>query len=293
MNQQDPSGSNWTDQEIDLIVADYLQMLDLELAGKPYVKAERNRGLQAITGRSRGSIEFKHQNISAVLIRLGVPWIAGYKPMANFQASLISGVERFLDSDRTVFDGPPVDILNTSEPIAEDPAAGGFAGRPQLFVESPPPLSPADTAEPKAMRRLLQKFNPAARDERNRALGRSGESQIVQFERAQLLAAGRADLARKVRWVSEEDGDGAGYDIRSFYPTGETRLLEVKTTRGHKTTPFYISENERSLSVENPAEFRLVRLYDFARRPRAFEISPPLENSVMLNPTAYRASFGT
>jgi len=32
-------------------------------------------------------------------------------------------------------------------------------------------------------------------------------------------------LAHKVRWVSEEDGDGAGYDILSFNPLGQERFI--------------------------------------------------------------------
>lgn len=41
---------------------------------------------------------------------------------------------------------------------------------------------------------------------------------MLAHERAALRTAGRDDLARKVRGVSEEDGDGAGYDIASFGP---------------------------------------------------------------------------
>src|SRR5690606_23368079 len=78
------TGTHWSDSEIDLIVADYFDMLALEQAGSPYNKAEHNRALQHLTGRSPGSIEFKHQNISAVLVRLGLPRIEGYKPMPNF-----------------------------------------------------------------------------------------------------------------------------------------------------------------------------------------------------------------
>jgi hypothetical protein len=39
---------------------------------------------------------------------------------------------------------------------------------------------------------------------------------VLAHERAALRTAGRDDLARKVRWVSEEDGDSAGYDTASF-----------------------------------------------------------------------------
>ena len=50
-------------------------------------------------------------------------------------------------------------------------------------------------------------------------------------------ADSRDDLARKVIWVSEEEGDGAGYDIESFEPDGRPRLIEVKTTNGWERTP--------------------------------------------------------
>ena len=91
---------------------------------------------------------------------------------------------------------------------------------------------------------IARRFDAAGRDERNRALGRAGEALALAHECAVLKDAGRDDLAREVRWVSQEEGDGAGYDIASFAPDGRTRLLEVKTTRGWDRTPFYISRNE-------------------------------------------------
>ena len=63
-----------------------------------------------------------------------------------------------------------------------------------------------------------------------------GEERVLAHERASLRSAGRDDLARKVRWVSEQDGDGAGYDIASFAPDGQVRLIEVKTTNGWERT---------------------------------------------------------
>ncbi|MGE0421872.1 MAG: hypothetical protein AB7O88_06390 [Reyranellaceae bacterium] len=86
----------WTDQENDLIVADYFAMLADDVAGHPYNKAEHNRRLQARIDRPRTSIEYKHQNISAVLKGLGEDWLAGYKPAFNFQMSLLDAVARWL-----------------------------------------------------------------------------------------------------------------------------------------------------------------------------------------------------
>ena len=88
---------DWTDEENDAIVADYFAMLADDITGRPYNKAEHNRLLQAMIGRPRGSIEYKHQNISAVLKGLGEDWIPGYKPAFNFQASLVDAVVRWLE----------------------------------------------------------------------------------------------------------------------------------------------------------------------------------------------------
>ncbi|RWP41747.1 DUF3883 domain-containing protein [Mesorhizobium sp.] len=253
-------------------------MRSLELAGRPFVKAQRNAHLQELTGRSRGSIEFKHQNISAVLYRLGMRWIAGYKPMANFQHALVEGVERHISRDPTLFENP----------MSAESASDLQEAEP-LFFEAPPVA--AFEAVPPVLERIVRKFDPALRDARNRQLGKSGEERVFFAEQSGLRVAGRDDLARKVRWVSAEDGDGAGYDIRSFDPTGHERLIEVKTTTGHKQTPFLLSENERAFSEQRPVAFRLVRLFDFARQPRAFELTPPLDRSVLLKAATWRAEF--
>ena len=82
------------------------------------------------------------------------------------------------------------------------------------------------------------------------------------------------------------------YDIHSFDASGSERLLEVITTLGNATTPFFLSENERLISIERKAHFRLFRIYDFVKAPQAFELTPPLENFLFLQPTIYRATFG-
>lgn len=275
----DVTGNDWFDTEVALIVADYFAMLHSELAGSPYNKAEHNRALQQLTGRSRGSIEFKHQNISAVLIRLGLPWIKGYKPMPNFQTALIDGIGRHLS-----FEGQPL--------IGAASAPADRVGEPQdLLIGQPPSSSAEDRVETDAVRRLVRKFDPAARDARNRALGKQGEELVLKHEHTRLVSFERGDLARKIEWTSEVQGDGAGYDIRSFNIDGSDRLIEVKTTNGTALTPFYLTENERLFSEERPEAFRLVRLHDFHEKPTGFELVPPLDQWVKLMPSTYRASF--
>lgn len=141
------------------------------------------------------------------------------------------------------------------------------------------------------MLHIARKFDVAARDERNRALGRAGEERVLTHERAVLKSAGRDDLARKVRWVSEEDGDGAGYDIASFTPDGRPRLIEVKTTNGWERTPFHITRNELAVAEDRRSEWSLLRLWNFAREPKAFALHPPLDAQVSLTATSFQASF--
>src|SRR5262249_7795451 len=62
---------DWSRGEVELIVADYFRMLQAELAGDSYRKADHNRVLRTrLDGRSKSSVEFKHQNISAVLVTM-------------------------------------------------------------------------------------------------------------------------------------------------------------------------------------------------------------------------------
>lgn len=269
---------DWTGEELDLIVADYFSMLRDETAGLAFNKAAHNRALQSQIDRSESSIEFKHRNISAVLEQIGLQPINGYLPAANFQRSLIGAVARYVGANRSVLH---------PERIAVDPAIGE---RPQLFIQTAPPLLPP-VARGDPIKRLVRKFDPAERDFRNRSLGRNGEELVLDQERQRLQKLDRPDLARKIRWVSEEDGDGAGYDILSFDSTGKERFLEVKTTVGPNTTPFYITRNELSFSEERPDAFRLCRVFDFAKQPQMFELNPPLKDHVRLAPLSFKASF--
>jgi len=267
---------DWTDEELDLIISDYFLMLNEEAGGIPFNKAEHNRLLRSKIDRTKGAIEFKHQNISAMLQRLGLPRIRGYFPAENYQKAITAAIDRYL----------------MQNPVALHPerTIGGFTERPGLFVETPAALLPV-TPLREDIERLVRKFNPVERDFRNRKLGRDGEELVFQFERDRLRSLDRSDLAKKIRWISEEDGDGAGYDILSFDEKGQERFLEVKTTVGSDVTPFYITRNELSLSSERPEAFRLCRVFDFSMRPRMFELAPPLESFVHLSPLSYEASF--
>lgn len=227
-------GTNWTDEELDLIVADYFAMLAAEQAGRAYVKAHHGAALMERIGRTHRSVEFKHMNSSAVLAELGLPTIRGYKPKPNYQAAIFPAIDRFLSARPALLTPAP-------------PALAGVAEPPPLWEEPPPvPDFTSRPPRPEGLERLVRKFDPVERDFRNRALGHAGEALVVDLERRRLKQADFHDLVRKVRWVSQEDGDGAGYDVHSFDPSGADRLLEVKTTYGGNRTPFFLTRNERA-----------------------------------------------
>ncbi len=273
-----PAGSDWTDAENDLLIADYFAMLADELAARHYVKRRHNADIVAATGRSRGSVEFKYRNVSAVLSKLGSPQIIGYKPAMNAQfEALTAAINRYLSHS------PQALEMEVRMPVI-DPAFNPFV--------APPPLEPADDKIPEPILRLARKFDPVARDARNRALGKKGEAFVMEIEERRLFAAERRDLIRDMCWESDVHGAGAGYDILSFDPqSGARKLIEVKTTCGDLRTPFFMSRNEKSFAEESPEGFNLYRVFDFAATPKIFTLRPPLKTSVRFTEETWRASF--
>src|SRR5882672_11407644 len=118
-------GADWQEDELDAIVADYFDMLAADLSGQPYVKARHSAALMAQIGRTHRSVEFKHQNISAVLDELGMPWIPCYKPKRNYQNAIFGAIDRYLSLHGGILDRASAAV---APPEAES----------HLFVQPPP-----------------------------------------------------------------------------------------------------------------------------------------------------------
>lgn len=271
----------WSDDEIDIIVHDYFDMLTKVLTGTKIRKVDHYRKVQSLIGRSKGAVEYKYQNISAVLELIGCPHIPGYPPKRNYQKALIRGVEHLLQNINWA---SLVESSLSVEPKKDLPSENLAEIEIMQQIPEPFPKPPGVNVD-----RLIRKFDPVSRDARMLEIGLRGEEKVFRWERTRLQSFGRDDLSKKVRWVSQEDGDGAGYDILSFTPTGKERFLEVKTTIGGGRTPFFISSNEKLFAEENPRHSRIFRLFDMPRNPRAFIVKPPLENELILTPQNYRA----
>ncbi|QBE61721.1 DUF3883 domain-containing protein [Pseudoduganella lutea] len=272
-------GLDWSSAEVEATVADYFEMLKLESLGAPYSKAEHNEQLRKqLTTRSRSSIELKHQNISAVLDQMQLPYIRGYKPRGNLQALLRETVLRHVDRHREALQAV-MDNFDAQVQPGEERYIGVLVERPQV-VELP---------APQQRTRLPRKLDYAAREERNRLLGRGGEAWTVHYEQARLAAEGRPDLAGRIDWISDRLGDGAGYDILSYERSEVTRFIEVKTTNAGPLAPFIVTRNELTFSEEFPDAFCLYRLFEFASAPRLFVLRGPLADHVQLEAIDFRA----
>lgn len=98
-DKADRTGMDWSAAEVERIVSDYFDMLRTELHRQPYNKSEHRRKLLPLLDqRSKGSVEYKHENVSGVLVGMGLPYIAGYKPACNFQMMLGDEVAALLDT---------------------------------------------------------------------------------------------------------------------------------------------------------------------------------------------------
>lgn len=142
-----------------------------------------------------------------------------------------------------------------------------------------------------------RKYNYEKIGKKNKIKGRIGEQAVVIFEKNKLISLGRKDLAKKVKWVSEEKGDGLGYDIVSWKVEDEKIeeiYIEVKTTVGDIKTPFYISETEVRVSKKLKNNYYIYRIFDIkeiTRKINMYIINGDVEENFDLVPTTYKANL--
>ena len=278
---------NWTREEVEATVADYLHMLTLELSGQSFNKTEHRRNLlQKLKNRSGGAVERKHQNISAVLIAHGWPYVSGYKPLGNYQGLLAEVVADRIAQDMTIDRAAEsaadqqafVPLLKTIENLMVE--------APKLAQSAKSPVSDYFFQGKKGIKR-----DYLDREARNASLGQAGEEFVVEYERLRLYDAGKKRLAEKVDHVAASKGDGLGYDVLSFDMTGRELFIEVKTTAFGKDTPFFISKNEVEFSKAFPSDFHLYRLFEFRKAPRMFDLKGPVDRNCHLDPFSFVGRF--
>jgi hypothetical protein len=276
---------HWSREEVEAIVSDYFDMLAKELRREDFNKAEHNRNLQKfLVNRTKGAIERKHQNISAVLIELGYPYIDGYKPLRNYQDLLSEVVQERLVSAAGLNRATDAAV---KQPVEELPVVGNVLA----ILVNPPRREDDKLMLHESAPRIR---NPVRRnyleiESRNQTLGLAGEKLILEYEHKRLWKAGKKELADRIEHIAVTAGDHLCFDILSFETDGRERPIEVKTTRFGSLTPFFASKNEVDVSEVRDAEYQLYRLYNFTQQPKLFVLPGSLRKSCSLDPIHFAA----
>ncbi len=275
---------DWSELEVELTIADYFSMLVDELQGKIINKARHRRALiPLLNNRTDGSVEFKHQNISAVLIGMGIPYIKGYKPRFNFQKSLLTKkIQQYL-LHHPFLDQLFVDFADESVSLIQDINFNNW-------VYPAPIIQNEDLKKIKVIERAV-KINYLKREEQNTALGLKGEEQAILYEKFLLVKSGKEALADKIEWVSKDQGDGLGFDILSKNLNGTDKYIEVKTTKLGRETPFFFTENEYNFSLAKGKNYHLYRIFDFNQTPKIFTCIGNYDQFCKVTPTHFRGAF--
>ena len=156
-----------------------------------------------------------------------------------------------------------------------------------MQIDTPQGRRPGETS-----RQFRGRKNRRPSESQLREIGLKGELLVLEYEKARLLAAGKKRLAAEVEHVSVTQGDGVGYDIKSFGENDAERQIEVKTTIAGPGTSFEVSANEVEFSELNPKTFAIYRLVNFDKevnRAEFYIVHGSLKASHTLAPTSYRA----
>ena len=275
--------ADWTRVEVEIIVTEYFEMLQKEQAGIPYSKTEaRLRILPLLRKRSNGSVEFKNRNISAVLARMGQPYIRGYLPAFNYQRVLLEDIV-LMHLRRN----PEIeDAFKRFAEVAPTPRELAFE-----TMEEKMPTKKMVLQEPELIYRSPVKVNYIELEQANRVIGTTGESIALAYEKWRLILAGKENHADRIEWVSQTQGDGLGFDILSRNNNGTDRYIEVKSTKLTKEAPFYFSALEQDFSQRNRSNFFLYRVFNLKSDPKLFIANGAYEDFCKASPTHFKGTF--
>lgn len=279
----------WTTAELAYIIQDYFSMLIDEINGNPYNKTEhRNKLHTFLPNRNKKSLEYKHMNISAVLRDIGIPYIKGYKPLANIQRLLSDEVLVYLQVNQRELH-PLFDHFAEAE---IKPSAQTKKISFERILEEPPLIAAVTKVEEsKPFYHTPFKINYLEREQNNRRLGEAGEALALAYEKWRLNEAGKANLADRVEWISQTEGDGAGFDILSFNNNGSDRYIEVKTTKLSKEAPIFFSLNEYYFSKEHAPQYHLYRLFRFNTKAKMFHAKGSFDDFCRVEAVAFKGRF--
>lgn len=97
----------------------------------------------------------------------------------------------------------------------------------------------------------------------NNRIGSLGELWVLQYEIEKLKKANKLNLINKIKHTSNDEGDGTGFDIKSFDKYGNPMFIEVKTTKGSRYSSFFVTRNELERSKIEKDNYFLYRVYNY------------------------------
>lgn len=128
------------------------------------------------------------------------------------------------------------------------------------------------TEPPKIIRNMLKRIK-IKRDKCDK-IGRRGEEWVYREEINKLKGTGRENGINP----NFSDSDDAHFDIMSFGLDGRTIIIEVKTTTGEVSDPFYISANELGIAKECNEDGKCYELH------RVYHIDNPKKRGKLIIP---------
>lgn len=260
-------------------------MLRAELRGRRWWTGPRPGALfEGFRGEDRERVRLRHRQISAILVGHGLPYLGGSRPLPDLDRELADAVAEYL------YNHP--DVLTLMEhDVFRAPASAPAVTDVEGIVASAPAGDELPHLEATLDRsRLLAGVDFLAREQRNHALATAGQRFVLAFEAARLRTHGLDAYADAVEHVTADDGDGPGYAIRSWGLDGSDRLIQVKTTRYGRETPFYVSAHEVAMSRRHGNRFWIYRVFAFRDRPQLYMLHGALDQCTTLEPTDYRAT---
>ncbi len=169
--------SDWSLRECEITADAYFKCLEAKLAGRSFNRQAVIRQVASQIDRSEGAIDYKFQNIDAILYEAEQPRLG---------RAVASGYQRLLQY--VVLDplaNRVIDLFDTTA-VALDAQPTG-----DVIVPAPSISVNRDNDAPQR----AVKIDFALREAKNRSIGLAGEEFVVQVERKRLTDQGRADLA--------------------------------------------------------------------------------------------------
>lgn len=107
-------GQVWSDEELEASVEAYIDMLDKERRGEPYLKKTYYQELADRFGRKESSPEFRMQNISYVYALMGRRTVKGLLPAKHVGADVAKRIEKAIQKTEGISLEPILNVPTTS-----------------------------------------------------------------------------------------------------------------------------------------------------------------------------------